>query len=233
MAGLSPLTQPAYLQGVSTYNPSTVSSQGLDPNLVASLNPSQSIAQLQQAYLPQQQQAQQNLNQTLADFGVSGGQAVQANQQLQGLLASSIAPALANLIQGSQGMQLGAGEFNSGNALQAALANAGASNQAGQFGANATNQMNAANVGQFNQTQAQQLQEILNNYNQQLALNAGVYGQGQGAGNQQALNYGQDITVSDPFSQIFGAAASIAPYALAPATGGASLAAAPMGSWSI
>ena len=80
------------------------------------------------------------------------------------------------------------------------------------FVANAQNNMNAANVGQFNQTQAQMLQDILNNYNEQLGLSAGVYGQGQGAGNQQALNYGQDITVSDPFAQIFGAAANAAPY---------------------
>lgn len=208
MAGLPQnLTQPAYLQGVSTYNPATVSSQGLDPNLVASLSPNATIQQLQQAYLPQEQQATTNLNQTLADFGVGGGQAVQANQQLQGLLASSIAPALAQAIQNSQGMQLGAGQFNAGNALQAALANAGSANTASQFGAGATNAMNAANVGQFNQSQEQMLQDILNNYFSQFGAFSNIFGQGQGAGNQNAVNYGQDITVSDPFSEIFGTAA--------------------------
>lgn len=215
MAGLSPtssLTQPAYLQGVSTYDPSTATSQGLSQQLLNSLSPSATIQQIQQAYLPQQQQAETNLNQTLADFGVTGGQAVMAQQQLSGQLAGSMANAFASAIQNSQGNQLAGNTTNANNALSTALANASASNNASQYNANATNQMNAANVGQFNQTQSQMLQDILNNYNTQMGVNAGIYGQGQSAGNQQALNYGQDITVSDPFAQIFGAAANAAPY---------------------
>lgn len=212
MAGMTPLTQPGYINNVNTYNPSQVNYQGLNQGLVNSLSPNATVQQIQAAYAPQAQQAETNLNQTLADFGVGGGQAVRAQDQLQSSLAAGIAPALAQAIQASQGMQLGAGEFNAGNSLQAALANAGSQNQAGMFGAQVGNQANAANVGEFNQRQDQLLQDIIQSWFAKLGAQTAPIGAGQGASNQQAINYGGTITTSDPFGQIFGGLGAIAPF---------------------
>ena len=199
------LSQPGYLSGVAQVNPATVQSGTLSPQLLQALSPNSTIQQILQSFQPQEQSAQNNLNQTLADFGVGGGQAVQANQQLQGELASSIAPALANAIQGSQSNLLGASEFNINDPLQAALANQSSANQANLFNATGVNNMNAANVAQYNQNNSQLLQDLLSNYAQQLGIQAGTVNTGQSAGNQNAVNYGQTITETpSPFASIFG-----------------------------
>ena len=98
---------------------------------LSQLSPQQTLAYLQQGFAPQDQTATSNLNSTLADFGINGGQAVGAMGQLQAQLAGAQAPTIANAIQQSQANLLQGGEFN-----------AGAQNQAGQF-----------NTGAFNNSQ--------------------------------------------------------------------------------
>lgn len=232
------LSQPGYLQGVSGYNPSTygASYANYDPAQIkqlqqgelASLSPQATEQQLLLAMQPQEQQGYQQLNQSLADFGVGGGQAVQANQQLGGEYAGQLAPAMASAIQNAQANRLGAGEFNVGqenqgrqfnaqNALQAALSNAGFANQAGQFNAGATNaagQFNAQNanaanqynVGVQNQQQQMLMNAILGNYANMMQNQYGLSSGLQQGLTQQGLNYGQDITTQNPLGAILGAA---------------------------
>lgn len=221
----------------------------LDPNLLNSLGSNQTTGLLQQSFQPGDQNANNNLQQQLAAYGVTGGQAVGAMTQLQAQLAAAHSPALASAIQNSQANQLGAGEFNAGqltsntntlnsllgnalgqnnsnnestnqfNAQQgqqnnqynagadltAALANAASTNGANVYNATAANNTNAANVGEYNQSQNQQLNALLQQYYAQLGAFNNINGSGQTAGNQNAVNYGQDITVQDPFGQVFGA----------------------------
>lgn len=252
------LLQPGYLGTPSTYQGSTVaptpaqSSQydlsglysnwgganQLDPKLLASLGSGQTTGLLQQSFQPGDQNANNNLQQQLAAYGVTGGQAVGAMTQLQAQLAAAHSPALASAIQNSQANQLNAGQFNAGaqntntnqlnsllgnalgqnnsnnestnqfnagNDLTAALANQGSTNQASNYAATANNTTNAANVGEFNQSQNQQLNALLQQYYAQLGAFNNINNSGQGAGNQNAVNYGQDITTQqDPFMQVFG-----------------------------
>lgn len=258
---------------------------GLDPSLLSSLGSSQTIQALLQGFAPQAQRSTNNLNQTLANFGVTGGQNVAAQTELQAQLAAALSPSIASAIQNSQGNTLNAGEFGvtnsannanrqlqagttnqgaqltqndlnaqiqAGNASQfnalmgggvgqnaafqqaANLTNAGAQNassqfdagaqnnmnqfnanqgfQGSQFNANALNQTNAANVGQFNQSQQMALNNMINAYMAQLGAFNSINQGGQQAGNQNAVNYGQDIQVSDPFGAILGAAKTAAPF---------------------
>lgn len=188
---ISALTQPAYLQGIAQYNPATVrydpakfasaaydpaAVSQLDPSLLASLSPNATIAQLQASMVPQTQQAFSQLQQQLADFGVQGGQGIQAGQQLSGQLAGSIAPAMAAAIQNAQSNQLNAGQFdvnalnnmaqfNAANQLGLSEFNAGGRNQfdltqrenalqaalANQAATNQAGQFNASNANAMNQ----------------------------------------------------------------------------------
>jgi hypothetical protein len=77
-------------------------------------SPQQTLQYLQQGFAPQDASATNNLNSTLADFGINGGQAVGAMSELQAQLAGAQAPTLANAIEGSQANLLQGGEFNSG-----------------------------------------------------------------------------------------------------------------------
>jgi len=214
------LLQPGYLGSPATYQGSTVTgaqtnAAQLDPNLVNSLGSGATIQQLLAGFQPQAQNSDNQLNQTLADFGVTGGQAVGAMTQLQGQLGAALAPSIASAIQNSQANTLNAGEFNTGNTQQANLANQastntadlanqGSTNQANQYNATAENATNAANVGQFNQSQNEQLNALLQQYYAQLGAFNNINNSGQGAANQNAVNFGNDITVSDPFADVFG-----------------------------
>lgn len=266
-----------------------VSAPGLDSGLLNSLGSNQTIAALLQGFAPQAAQSTQNLNQTLANFGVTGGQNVAANTQLQAQLAAALSPSIASAIQNSQGNQLNAGEFGAGQTQQANLANqsthlsqnnlnaqlqgtnvgqqnsallsalgintsnqqqtnlanqqaqnqgmefnanavnqgnqfnANAGNQAGQFNANssnaaanynanAQNATNAANVSQFNNSNQTALNQMINDYLAQLGQFGNINGAGQNAGNQNAINYGQDISTSDPLGELIGAAKAAAPF---------------------
>jgi hypothetical protein len=117
---------------------------------LGSFNPNQTISYLNQGFQGTDANAANQLNQTLADFGINGGQAVDAMGNLQSQLASAQAPTIANAIQNSQGMQLQGGEFNAGafNNQQQQIMNAifgmmgggqGAGNQnANQYGSTVT-----------------------------------------------------------------------------------------------
>lgn len=262
---MNAVTQPGYINGVSTYAPATYGASTaqydpaqwfkakggqLSPELLNSLSPNATIAQLQQSMVPQTQQAFGQLQQQLADFGVQGGQGIMAGQQLSGQLEGSIAPAMAAAIQNAQANELGAGQFdvgqlnamrqfnagqhnqmdlaNSENALQAVLANAGFQNQAGQFNAeqtnaagqyaaNAQNSANQYNVGEQNAYNQAMMNAILGNYANQEQMFGGILGQGQSALDQQALNYGQDITQNPG---VFGMLGGLAGAALPFFTGG-------------
>lgn len=241
-ANYASLFQPGYLGAPATVNPTQAGAGTVDigqlmqgwqgssqlaPSLTNSLGSSSTIQQLLQGFAPQAQNSTNQLNQTLADFGVGGGQAVGAQTQLQSQLAASLAPSIASAIQNSQGNQLAAGEANQGaantntNALNSIFGstlgqnannlqstnqfNAGSQNTADQYNASALNSTNAANVGQQNQTNATTLQDLMNQYNAQLGAFSSINTGGQTAGNQNAVNYGQDITTTqDPFTQIFG-----------------------------
>ena len=218
-AGAS-FAQPGYLGAPATINPSTYSASGynatgIDPSLMSALDPTSTINYILQGFAPQAQSAENNLNQTLANFGINGGQAVGAATQLQAQLGGALAPTLASAIQNAQGNLLNAGEFNAGAQNTAGAFNAGAQNQSGQFNAGAannanqynaeaTNTTNAANVGQYNKSQQQMMQDLL----QQWALQYGAFNNvnqaGQGAQNNQAVQFGGEVTTSDPFGAIFG-----------------------------
>jgi hypothetical protein len=136
---------------------------------LGSFNPNQTIQYLNQGFAGTDANAQNQLNQTLADFGINGGQAVDEMGNLQSQLASAQAPTIANAIQNSQQMQLQGGEFN---------------------------------AGSFNQSQAQQLQDLFNQWGQQFGAFNNIIGQGQGAGNQNANQYGSTITQNPGFLQM-------------------------------
>lgn len=108
-----------------------------------------------------------------------------------------------NATQGQQNNQ-----YNTTNDLNAALANQQSTNVANNYNATAQNNTNAANVGEYNQSQNQQLNALLQQYYAQMNAFNGINGASQTAGNTNATNYGQDITVSDPFGQVFGALGS-------------------------
>jgi hypothetical protein len=74
--------------------------------------PGQTLKQIMAGFMPQARMAQSDLNSQLAAAGIVGGGATGATQALQGQLTSSLAPTLANAIQTSQGMQLGAEQGN-------------------------------------------------------------------------------------------------------------------------
>lgn len=224
--GAPATVNPALVQA-PTAQGTTAQAAQLSPGLTNSLGSGATIEQLLQDYAPQEQNGQNQLTQMLANFGVGGGQAVGAENQFQGQEAAGIAPAIASAIQNSQGNQLNAGEFNAGNqqatntlnatqgqqnnqfnagnALTAALNNQGSTNNAATLNANDINSTNLTNTNIQNTAQQQELQDMLNQYYAQLGAFSNINSGGQSAGNQNAVNYGQDITVQqNPFQQVFG-----------------------------
>lgn len=252
----SSLFQPGYLGNPTTINPATTTGSQYDLGSLLSqwMNPGgpqaaggvdanqfgagNTIQSLLQGFAPQAQRSTNNLNQTLADFGVSGGQAVGAQTQLQAQLAAALSPSIASAIQSSQGQQLSALQGNQGaqvsqnnlaaqlqgtnygqqnsalaNALgtntannqQANLSNQSATNNAAQYNATAANSTNAANVGQQNLSQQQMITNMLNQYYAQMGAFNQINNGGQTGSNNQALQYGGQVTTSDPFGQFMGA----------------------------
>lgn len=140
-------------QGAGLTQPGYLDMSGFSPNAT--------IQQILAGFAPQANQATGNLNQTLADFGINGGQAVNAMSQLQSQLSGAIAPTLANAIMGSQQNQLQGGMFNE---------------------------------GAYNNAQQNQLGDLLNLWGNQFGAFNNINNQGQGAGNQNANQYGSTIT---------------------------------------
>lgn len=260
----SKLFQPGYLGAPTTVAPTNTNAAQTDlskllagwqnpqgPQAAGAIDPTQfgsnqTIMQLLQGFAPQAQRSTNNLNQTLADFGVSGGQAVGANTQLQAQLAAALGPSIASAIQNSQGNTLSAlgqnqgaevsqnnlaaqlrgtnaGQYNAAfasglgqntaNEQQTNLANQSAANTANGYNADIFNRTNAANVSQQNQSQQQAITNMLNQYYAQMGAFNQINSGGQGAANNQAIQYGSQVTQqADPFTTIFGAAKAAAPY---------------------
>lgn len=170
-----------------TYNPLQPSYAPAPPQGQATLSganvdPSATIQQILAGFMPQARQSTSALNNQLAAAGIVGGGAQDAQQQLQGQLASSLGPTLANAIQTSQGM-----------GLQQSLANAAASNQ--MTGQNLqdwmqTNLFNAGASNQAGNTLAQMLQQGWSMPLQgMIGLESGGLGAAGGLAGQEAQNF--------------------------------------------
>jgi hypothetical protein len=172
-------TQPGYLGAPPTAQATTYGGTS---------DPSQVIQQILQGFGPQVQSSQNALNSTLAESGLAGGPNVSAQEQLQGQLASGIAPSIANAIQFAQGQQQQAGLFNTGAENQFTLQNL--QNILGS---------NEYNTGQYNQSLQNMLGLFANPYQnmQQGSINLANQSannfpiqQGAGAG---ASQFGQGL----------------------------------------
>ena len=149
--------QPFYMQNPPMGQATLFQGAQLDPNIMNALSPNSVIQQILQGFAPQAQQANRNLNDTLAASGIAGGPAAGLQEQLQSQLASGLAPTIASAIQGAQGNQ-----------LQAALANAGFTQQAGLSNQGASNEMTAMNIGNLMQQLGMNTQ-LANNSQDQIA----------------------------------------------------------------
>jgi hypothetical protein len=155
--------QPNPLQ--PTYAPTTLSNVNLSPH--------EQLAQIMKGFMPVQRQATSALNNTLAASGIVGQGGQGAQQLLQGQLASSIAPTLANAIQGAKGMQLQQSQGNAGLATNVNEFNAGSANNAGSLLA----------------------QLLQGGWNTQAGGLAGILGSAQAGGNQLASNESNNFGV--------------------------------------
>lgn len=236
--GAPPQGQASYMgappQGVAA----TGSASTLSPAQLAALGPQQTLAQIMAGFQPQARQSTAALNDTLAASGIVGGGAQGAQQLLQGQLASSLAPTLANAIQTSQGNVLGAEETNMGALNTQTLANQAARNQmtgtnlqdwmtqglANQQASNTMTGMNVedwmrtnmANQGAANQSGSQLAQMLMQGWQAPLQAYSGLQGQGLstagGLAQQEAQNFPVYQQQPSFFSQLMGGAAAAAPF---------------------
>jgi hypothetical protein len=199
MAGLPPTqqapqqgSQPNPNQPTATQNPyGNSGSNYQQPTYVdpSQFSPNATIQQIMAGFAPQAQSSENNLNQTLADFGINGGQAVGAMSQLQSQLAGALGPTLANAIQGSQGMQLGAGEFN---------ANAYNNQQSSIF--NAINSMIGGGQGAGNQNANQYGSTVTQTPSIWSTITQGLGTAGQAAGAAEGFSGGGSTPGSNPYA---------------------------------
>lgn len=172
MGGYNPL-QP-------TYTPNPPQGQATLSNV--NVSPQSSIQQILAGFMPAQRQAMSQLNNQLAAGGIVGGGAQGAGNLLQGQLAASLGPTLANAIQSAQGMS-----------LQQGLGNAGFSNAMTSQNLQDWMQNNFFNAGAANNASQQLAQMLYGGWNTQAGGLAGILGQGlQGSGslaNQEAQNF--------------------------------------------
>lgn len=185
------LAQPAYNTTPTLENPALASQTQLgfgnvSPELLAALSPQSAENLLVQGFQPQAQQAEKNLNQTLADAGIAGGGAVAAQDQLQQSLASALAPSLASLVSGSQGNLLSAAGGGANLQQGTTFANQGAANAANAANVGAINATNAGNVATQNQANQNLLNMLYSLYGQQAGQYGGTVSSGQGTSNQIA-----------------------------------------------
>lgn len=206
--------QPSYLpgapQGAATVGRATTGrASTLSPQQINALGPQATLQQILAGFQPQARQAQGALNSQLAGMGIVGGGAQGATQDLQGQLASSLAPTLASAIQNSQGMQLGAeqGNQNAQNAMtglnvgatnQQTLANQGAQNQ--MTGMNVGNVMNTnlANQQAANAARSQLAQYMMQGWQTPLEAMSGLYSAGLSGGAGLAGQEAQNFAVPPP-----------------------------------
>lgn len=141
----------------------------------ADVSPQSAISQLQSANALTNAQQQNNLSNLLAANGISGNDAISAQNSLAGQLNASQAGALASLITNAQGMGLGQSEFN-----------AGAGNQASALNLSSILGTNSANTNAANTAGQQLASALLSNY----GLDMGAFTNllDAGLGGQQSLN---------------------------------------------
>lgn len=141
----------AQIGQTATLDPSMV--QALTAQNTPDLSANSTIAQLMQAFQPEQQNAQAQLNNQLAQSGLSGGPAVAAQNQLSSQLTQALAPTLAQAIQQSQSNQLNAGQFSTTQLLNSLGANMSALNNQNQNQAQLQQQAGLANQSALNSNQ--------------------------------------------------------------------------------
>lgn len=101
---------------------------GITQGNAPDLSSSSTIQQILSGYQPAITQQNGQLANQLAEFGLSGGPAVAAQNNLDVQQTQAEAPAIATAIQNSQANQLNQGQFNSSAVLNALNANQGAQN---------------------------------------------------------------------------------------------------------
>lgn len=170
--------QPSYQPQAPTATPTTTN---------VNLSPQASIAQVLQGFQPQAQQSTSDLNSTMAAMGIVGGGAQQAQNLLQSNLASALAPTLAQVIQGSQGMQ-----------LNQAQGNANAANT--MTGLNVQDQLavNSQNQNVANMMQSQLANYLMQGWSQPLSAYTELQSGGLGAAGNIASGAAQDYPVYQP-----------------------------------
>lgn len=208
------------------------------------LSTNSTIQQLLKGFQPNITQQNSQLANQLAQFGLSGGPAVAAQNNLDVQQTEAEAPAIASAIQNSQSNQLNQSQFGATAGLNALNANQSATNatnqaqaslnqQAGLANQDASNTANTANVGAINSTTAantsaqnaaQQayLQQLQSQWLDQFSAQNAITDAGLGAQNSIAIqgqqNFGTPST-ADPFSGLGSALGSIyAPTAKTAAT---------------
>lgn len=149
------------------------------------LGPQHTIQEILKGFMPVQRQANSMLQNNLAASGIVGGGGQGASNLLQGQLASSIAPTLANAIQGSQSNQ-----------LQQALGNAGMSNQMTNTNLQDWMNTNFFNSSAANQARQQLAQQLFGGWNTQAQGLAGILGQGMGGFSNLAGNESNNFPIS-------------------------------------
>ena len=166
----------------------------VDPALLAKLDPSQAMALINQGFAPQAQSQQRQLQQALAEAGVVGGAAVNAETNLGNNQTAALAPALAGAVQSSQGNLLSAANTGSSLLQDTGRFNAGAQNARSQFNTAEQNQASAANAAAATQASIANAQFAeqtgLSNQNARNSLQDMIAGFQQQAGmsNQNATN---------------------------------------------
>lgn len=185
MAGTTPLA-PTYNQAPPQGQASTVAASQLPPWLMAALSPNQTIGQIYTAFQPQANQAEMNLSDTLAEYGISGGEGVAQQDALQSSLAEGLAPELGNAIMGAQGNVLNANEFNANQGQNAAEFNAGATNNMTDFNLQNAIATATGNTGIANNFLQSLLGYQNSNYGQGLSGYTGLTETGLGGANNLA-----------------------------------------------
>jgi hypothetical protein len=217
---------------------------GIANSGMPNLSSNATIQQLLQGFQPQVTEQNGQLAQQLAQFGLSGGPAVAAQNNLDVQQTQAEAPSIASAIQNSQANQLNQAQYGSTAQLNALNANQSATNsqnqlqgqlsqQTGLANQDAANTANTANVGAINSTtaantaaqnsaQAAYLAQMQQQWLDQFSAFNSINDAGLGAQNNIAVqgeqNFGTPST-ADPYSGLGSALGSIyAPTAKAAAT---------------
>lgn len=207
------------------------------------LSSNATIQQFLSGFQPQVTEQNGQLAQQLAQFGLSGGPAVAAQNNLDVQQTQAEAPSIASAIQNSQSNQLNQAQYgstaqlnalnanqsatNSGNQLQAqlnqqgGLANQDAANTANTANVGAVNSTLASNTSAQNAAQQAYLQQLQSQWLDQFSASNAINDAGLGAQNSIAVqgeqNFGTPST-ADPYSGLGTALGSIyAPTAKAAA----------------